>query len=171
MFIAQHVTLASERLVALPAAEVATVPVLAHRLSVLATIIVVGGGFGLFDLGDDNFAILRFLALGGLFDLSSFTLGCRVLNLYVHVGHGGRRLLPRMLVGRIAISPDAIATRIRMTKACSLFAFRNYSRIFSGRRRTRLGEGILEFKFGRVTEKAGARASFPNPRFHYAATR
>lgn len=37
VLIAQHVALARERLVALPAAEVATVPVLVHRLGVLAT--------------------------------------------------------------------------------------------------------------------------------------
>lgn len=37
MLIAKHVSLAGQRLVALPAAEVATVPVLVHRLRVFAT--------------------------------------------------------------------------------------------------------------------------------------
>lgn len=37
VLIAQHVALARERLVALPAAEVAAVPVLVHRLGVFAT--------------------------------------------------------------------------------------------------------------------------------------
>lgn len=37
VLIAQHVPLAGERLVALPAAEVAAVPVLVHRLGVFAT--------------------------------------------------------------------------------------------------------------------------------------
>lgn len=37
VFVTEHIALAGERLVALPAAEVAAVPVLVHRLGVFAT--------------------------------------------------------------------------------------------------------------------------------------
>lgn len=83
--IAQHVALARQRLVALPAAEVPRVPVLVHGLGVLAAIV---GRIALLDLRDGDLATilgLAPLAAGGLLDLPG--LCCGELYLYVDVGH------------------------------------------------------------------------------------
>lgn len=71
-------------------------------------IVGVGGGVGLFHLGDGDLAILRLPALGGLLDLPGLALRGGVLYLYVDVGHGA------WVLCEDTISPDAVATRIRM---------------------------------------------------------
>lgn len=63
VLVTEHIALARERLITLPAAEVAAVPVLVHRLGVFATIVVGGRRVGLFNFSDGNLAILRLPAL------------------------------------------------------------------------------------------------------------
>jgi len=88
--ITEHVALPSQRLVALPAAEVAGVPVLVHGLGVLATLVVVvvaqlrDGHFAL----DTLAAVIAFAALAAcLLHATGLLLRRRVLHLHVHIRH------------------------------------------------------------------------------------
>ncbi|GBP84409.1 hypothetical protein EVAR_47796_1 [Eumeta japonica] len=118
-------------------------------------VVVGGGGVGLLDLRDGDIAILRLPAFGGLLDLPGLALGGRVLDLHVNVGHRSRRYRSGVANTMRAISPDAVATRIRMKSAAA------GSRSGIIPECCERAEGA-RFKFGRVTERAGARAA-PRP--------
>lgn len=116
-------------------------------------IVVVGGGVGLVDFGDGDLTILGFPTLGGLFDLPGLPFGGRVIDLYVYVSHCRIR-------GAWFCNGNDITERGRDPNSNGEYRWvkhRNYSRMFSARD----GGGSSGFKFGWVTERAGARAAFP----------
>lgn len=78
MVVSQHIALSGQRLVALPAAEVARVPVLRHRLRVFSAM-VVGDVVFLLDLCDGYVAIIRTLSSFACFlHLTNFSLCCEL---------------------------------------------------------------------------------------------
>lgn len=94
VLVPQHVALPGQRLVALPATEVAAVPILAHRLRVLAIFDGVVIVLRAVDLGDRDLGVLivALPALGRLLHFANLTLGGRV-HYTVYVRH--RRALIR----------------------------------------------------------------------------